>query len=345
MTTQMSTRIRLVVFAVVFVLAGGGALFYVLHVHRRQADAAATQPKVPVIKDVNAVQREPHLVFRNTALGAGYGQVALVPLSDPGGARAITPARCDRVYATGATGICLVAQRGIATTYKAEVMGPQWTSLRDSPLPGLPSRARLSRDGMLLATTTFVYGDAYTNPGQFSTRTIIGPATGGGTELDLETFTLVVDGRQITAADRNLWGVTFADDDHFYATAASGKKTWLVEGSVSARKLTALREDVECPSLSPDGTRIAFKRHGDLSPGKWRLAVYDLRTHTETLLAETRSVDDQAEWLDNSTVTYGLARQAAGSASSDIWTVPADGSGTPRVLVQDAWSPAVIRKP
>jgi len=40
---------------------------------------------------------------------------------------------------------------------------------------------------------------------------------------------------------------------------------------------------------------------------------------------------------------YGLPRSAAGTATSDIWTVPADGSGTPTLLVHDAWSPAVVR--
>ena len=61
------------------------------------------------------------------------------------------------------------------------------------------------------------------------------------------------------------------------------------------------------------------------------------------MLAETHSVDDQVEWLDNTAVIYGLPRASAGSASSDIWTVPADGTGTPRLLVHDAWSPAVVR--
>ena len=119
--------------------------------------------------------------------------------------------------------------------------------------------------------------------------------------------------------------------------------TWLVRGSLSARRLTALREDAECPSLSPDRTRIAFKKHGTLAPGHWRLAVYDLATGTETVLAETRSVDDQVEWLDDSRVIYGLPRSVAGTASSDLWAVPADGSGNPQLMVHDAWSPAVVR--
>jgi Tol biopolymer transport system component len=208
-------------------------------------------------------------------------------------------------------------------------------------LPGLPSRARISPDGSRLATTTFVFGDSYTNPGQFSTRTIVSNIAGGG-ELDLEQFAVVVDGKPLTAADKNIWGVTFADDDTFYATAAAGKKTWLVQGSLSARRMVALRGDVECPSLSPDGTRIAFKKHGSLPNGQWRLAVYNLATHTETMIAEKRSVDDQVEWLDNQRILYGLPRGGT-SISSDVWVANADGTGASSVFVADAWSPAVVR--
>jgi hypothetical protein len=141
-----------------------------------------------------------------------------------------------------------------------------------------------------------------------------------------------------------MWGVTFVDDDTFYATAASGGKTWLVRGSLTGHTLTALREDVECPSLSPDHTRIAFKKRGSLPRGHWRLAVYDLATGHETLLAEQRSVDDQVEWLDDHTILYGMPRIAPnGADTADVWAVPADGSGAARVFVHNAWSPAVVR--
>lgn len=53
------------------------------------------------------------------------------------------------------------------------------------------------------------------------------------------------------------------------------------------------------------------------------------------LCAETRSVDDQAEWLDDETVLYGLA--------GDVWRVPADGRGSPELYLEDALSPAVAR--
>ncbi|WP_328414052.1 hypothetical protein OG470_18930 [Micromonospora sp. NBC_00389] len=335
-------RLRVGVFAGIVLVAVAGVVFYLRQVATNEADAATQTPAVPVRDDTASVVAGPHLVFRSTATGAGYGRVAVAPLSAPAGPRAFTPASCDRVHAVRGTAVCLVALRGLATTYQVKILGPQWTAVSERPVPGLPSRARVSPHGTLTATTTFVYGDSYASPGQFSTRTMIGP-TGGAEPIDIERFKLVVDGRTVTAADKNVWGVTFVDDDRFYATAASGKTTWLVEGSLSGQRLTALRQDVECPSLSPDRTRVAFKKRGDLPAGRWRLTVLDLTTGQETPLAETRSVDDQAEWLDDSIVVYGLPRDTNGSASSDVWAVPADGTGTPRVLVPDAWSPAIVR--
>lgn len=338
----MTVRLRVVLLAAVLVVALTGSVGYVWSVRQDQAETLAAAPAVPQGGDLTALRAGPHIAFRSTALGQGYGQVAMVPLADPAGPRAFTPASCERVYATGADAICLSADRGLVTTYRAQLLDASWAPVRDLPLTGLPSRARLSRDGSLVATTTFVFGDSYANPGQFSTRTIV-TRTDGEVVGDIEKFKLVVDGRVITAADKNLWGVTFLDDDRFYATAASGGKTWLVSGSLAARTVTSVRADVECPSLSPDRTRVAFKKHGDLPAGRWRLAVYDLATGKETELAETRSVDDQVEWLDDGTVVYGLPREDETSASSDVWSVPADGTGAPRVLISDAWSPAVVR--
>jgi hypothetical protein len=337
----MTARARLAVLAAVVLLAVLGAGGYLWRAGRTGPPAAP--PPATNQDRVAAVRAEPHLVFRSTALGDGYGRVALAPLARPDGPREVTPVSCDRVYATGSDAICLASRRGLVTSYTAQLLGPDWAPRRDLPLTGIPSRARLSADGGLVATTTFVFGDSYASPGQFSTRTVVSGQASGAVLGDLERFQLVVAGRQVNSADRNLWGVTFAGGDRFYATAASGRKTWLVQGSLSARRLTALREDAECPSLSPDGTRIAFKKHGDLPPGRWRLAVYELGTGRETLLAEQRSVDDQVEWLDDRQVIYGLPRAADATAASDIWRVPADGTGRPELLVHDAWSPAVVR--
>ena len=84
-----------------------------------------------------------------------------------------------------------------------------------------------------------------------------------------------------------------------------------------------LHENVECPSLSPDGTKIAFKKaSGPSTARKWRFTVLDLRTGVETPLPETRSIDDQLAWLDDSHVLYGVPRGSSGR--TDVWCQPAD---------------------
>jgi hypothetical protein len=333
---------RTVVLAVVILVAVVGSLGYVLHRRGVQERTVRHAPPVATRSDLGEVRKGPYIVFRDTALGGDYGRAAAVPLTAPSGPRALTPASCDRVYATNHDALCLSADRGVVTTYSSTLLNDRWAPTHHLPITGIPSRARLSRDGSLAATTNFVFGDTYANPGQFSTRTFLSKAN-GGTVGELESFSLMVDGKKVTRADRNFWGVTFADDDHFYATAAAGHTTWLVKGSISAKSMTSVRTDVECPSLSPDKTRIAFKKHGHLPPGQWRLAVYDLRTGGEQLLSESRSVDDQIEWLDNRRVVYGLPRTTAGTASSDVWAANADGTGRPTILIPDAESPAVVR--
>jgi hypothetical protein len=68
--------------------------------------------------------------------------------------------------------------------------------------------------------------------------------------------------------------------------------------------------------------------------------VLDLDTLKVVTTAETRNVDDQADWLDERTLAYGLQRS---DGVNDVWTVPADGSGAPRLLVHQANSPSVER--
>ena len=98
-----------------------------------------------------------------------------------------------------------------------------------------------------------------------------------------------------------------------------------------------IHENVECPSLSPDGTRIAYKKRTGSSSTPWHLTVLDLATMRETPLAEARSVDDQAEWLDDGHVLYGV--------DGAVWSVHADGTGRPQRYIATGASPAVVRWP
>jgi hypothetical protein len=113
----------------------------------------------------------------------------------------------------------------------------------------------------------------------------------------------------------------------------------------SPRTLVTVLDGVECPSLSPDGTRLAFKRdvaEGGSATPHWTPAVLDLGTLEITVLdAERRTVDDQLTWLDDTTLLYGLPR-ADEPGTTDVWSLPADGTGTPAVAIPQAWSPSVV---
>ena len=337
----MRIRARVAVLTLICVIALGAALAYLVVSRNDQKNVEEHAASVAQVSRAT-IEAHPRVVFRNTALGASYGMVSMVSFDNPAGPRAITTTSCDRVYATPKNVLCLSSDRGFVTTYGAHVLDNNMRQTQTLPFTGIPSRARLSRDGSYAATTNFTSSDSY-GSATFSTRTVITPV-GGHTLGSLEDFTLIHDGESIKPIDRNYWGVTFAtDDDTFYATVRWSKHTWLVRGSIAQRKIVTLREDAECPSLSPDEKHIVYKQRGNLAPGKWRLVDYDIASGKVTPLAETRSVDDQAEWLDEAHVIYGLPRTGSQSAIDDIWSVPTSGGGEPKLLIRQAWSPAVVR--
>lgn len=338
----MSQRTRVVALIVLCLLAVGGTTGY-LAVARAQQQLEQRSAPAQATAAPGTLAREPRIVFRNTAIGGNYGKVAMVPLDDPSGARVITSTACDRVFATMERTLCLASDFGLVTTYTART----WADARpdeptDLQLTGVPSRARLSDSGRLAATTSFVSGDSYA-AANFSTRTVVAELS-SGTSLDLERFRLVHRGKVVAPVDRNYWGVTFAsDDDTFYVTVQFKGTAWLARGRVSTRSVETIRSDAECPSLSPDGSRIAYKKRGERRPGDWRIAVMDVATLKETVLAEERSVDDQVEWLDDGQILYGLPGEGSRAAETNVWVVNADGSGSPRLLIRQAWSPSVVR--
>lgn len=291
------------------------------------------------------------LYFRSS--GTGNGRVAhlpapaartrtAAPASDRRHSRRTTggPA-CERFYAAADTGLCLQRRPGIPPRSYAVVLDRQLREKRRIALTGIPNRARVSASGRMLSWTMFATGDSYATT-SFSTRTSILDTRTGYLIKTIEDIPLTINGRRYHSPDVNYWGVTFArDDNRFYATVSTRGKTYLVQGDMRKWAAHTIRENVECPSLSPDNTRIAFKkrvREGATDP--WRLYVLDLRTLRELPLSETRSVDDQAAWLDDHTLAYALPGRDG--RASDVWTTPADGSGTPSLRVPDASSPVRI---
>ena len=332
-------------FAAVCLVCVVGAVGYVV-VADRKADRATHVGHVATASAaaLAALSSQPHVLFRSTEVNGNFGRLAVAGLDDLG-RPLYTSLDCERLAFGGDRGLCLVAHRGAITTYETVIFDEQFHPVFTIALAGLPSRTRVSDDGRYGATTTFVYGDSYAGT-SFSTRTELYEMRTGKRLGDLEQFTTIRDGQKVDAVDRNLWGVTFdpKDSNVFYATESTGGVYYLVRGDVRARTMVTLRSGVECPSLSPDGTRIAFKkRHvGPLGRVEWQLSVLDLATLVDHPLAETRSVDDQAEWLDDGHVLYQLPRAASGTPAYDTWSVPADGTGHPTLYVRGAASPIVV---
>ncbi|MFK4067845.1 hypothetical protein [Streptomyces sp. NPDC029674] len=339
-----SLRSRIVAVALAAAVLAGVAVAYTLHAAQdaQSADAASEF----------GLDRG-NLYFRSTEGEAGAGRVARVPspgrISSPG--RTLTPGKaarttggpsCERFYAAAGTGLCLQRRSGIPPKSYAVVLDGRLREKRRIALTGIPNRARVSASGRMLSWTMFATGDSYAGS-SFSTRTSILDTRTGYLIKNMEEIPLILDGRRYHSPDVNYWGVTFTKDDNvFYATVSTKGRTYLVRGDMKKWAATALRSNVECPSLSPDDTRIAFKkrvRKGTKDP--WRLYVLDLRTMRERPLAERRNVDDQAAWLDDDTLAYALPGEDG--RRQDIWSTPANGSGKPVLRVRGGSSPAAVR--
>lgn len=306
---------------------------------------------VPPTANGLGLAAKPMVIFRSTALGDSYGRVSVAFLDAPKGKREVSPLQCDRVHFAAGRGICLESQRGLMTTYHAHLFDTNFKVTASFALAGPPSRARMSPDGQRAAVTVFVTGHSYAGT-DFTTRTsVIDAASGTMIAEDLESFTVERHGKAIKATDFNVWGVTFARDSRqFYATLGTGGQTLLVRGNLGAKRMSVLREGVECPSLSPDNLRIAFKHRHERGPSgriTWGLSVLDLASGQVTPLAiEPRNVDDQVEWLGNDELLYAMPEdETRASASTNIWALAIDGKGAPRLLLPLAYSPAVVSPP
>ncbi|MGC7093827.1 hypothetical protein ACPZ19_04090 [Amycolatopsis lurida] len=313
-----------IVSMVLVVLAGGGYVLWTSATGRAGATAGAAIPG--------------DLLFIDQSDGRDV--VQRVPMSDPDGPRQDTAERCQRVYSAAGTTVCL-RLAGPGPSYEVAVLGADGRVLRTLGLAGIPNRARVSESGQIVSWTSFVTGDSYAVPGGFSTRTGVLDLRTGVLVESLEDFSTTVAGEPLLSADRNYWGVAVAGDDRtFYATVSSQNRTWLVKGDLITRTMLEVRPGPECPSLSPDGTKVAYKKRVGRF-GQWELAVLDLTSRHEQALPGTTGIDDQAVWLDNTRLAYG--RVPGDGQKSSVFAVPADGSAPPELLVAEASSPVPLR--
>lgn len=288
----------------------------------------------------------PRVLVRTTTLGEHFGQLALYGGGNSHELRYVDGINCEVAYAAGGKGICLNAERRILGDFAATLFDANSHAvLGKIPIQGLPSRARVSPDGGLAAYTVFTTGHGYESV-DFTTDTKIVDIGARKILADLEEFAVTRDGKAYKNRDFNFWGVTFTPDSKsFYATLSSERQHLLVKGDIAARTARVVHVNVECPSLSPDGTHVAFKRR--TMTGRmvaWSLHVLDLASGKETRLAEERSIDDQLEWLDGGHVLYAIP-ESAGKPSpvTNLWSIATDGSGKAELFLQGASSPSTQR--
>jgi hypothetical protein len=334
------TASRRLVFAALCVTCVAIALGATVQAARRGHAARDQFANEPVADpdQLQAVLQAPHILYLETPANPNDARrVAVAALGAPETTRQLIAESCQRIAMAAGQGLCLTLGHDVSKG-SAFLFDEQFNLRRTIPASGLPSRAQISSDGRYGAMTFFVFGDSYAEGG-FSTRTTLVDMTSGERLADLEDFTVLRDGERIHQIDFNFWGVTFApDSDRFYATLATGGETFLIEGSVGQKTARILRENVECPSISPDGTRLVFKkRMADGPPAIWRLHVLDLATMRETPLSETRNIDDQVAWLDERHVLY-----SAPAPRPELWTVSVAGSDPPRLFLTGASSPVVF---
>lgn len=337
-TDLRGSKVRWIILALIAVIALGAASVYTYQAYDRYKNRT-TGASAAAVSD-ESLPVENRIVFRNTATGTGYGKLAAVSLDDPQGERSLAQTACDRADAAAGIISCMRTVRGVPTTFETDVLDASGDLIETQPLAGLPSRTRVS-DGGLVATTSFVTGHSYATD-SFSTETVI-KGTDGADYGNLEYFTLMVDGQELTAIDRNVWGVTFVNEDEFYATAASDGKTWLMKGSISAQSMTSVLENAECPSISPERDKVAYKKRSTrLGLIHWDIAVLDLATMKEISIPLDDGYDDQIEWLDNNTMLFGQPRTGE-VGDSDIFKVKVEENAIPELFIEHAWSPSVDR--
>jgi len=245
---------------------------------------------------------------------------------------------CKQVHASRlGPGLCL-ALAPSERSYEAIVFDADRKPRLRFPIQGVPDRARVSRDGKLAGYTTFDRGSSqgyFANTSGFSVDTRIVDLATGDTVLYLDDRLEVVrrDGKPFRPVDVEYWGVTFGRGGRFLATMGDVFDHYLIAGDARSSRVRILAKGIECPSLSPDGRRIAYKRRVPYSD-TWRFHVRDLSSGRDVALAETRSIDDQPEWLDDDRIVY--------SDDKATFVVPADGRGEPKRLARGATSPASL---
>lgn len=340
----MSGRVRIALFWIFVVACVGGAIGYVRWRLDSTQRAGTSTPLFDPAEIVADFRPTPHMFFQSAS---AYGRIGIVKLPVPGEQIILNTLECERSHFGRNGGLCLVLNRDTMQPRAfAYFLDEQFRTQGRLDLAGLPIRARVSPDGKLGASTVFVSGENYASE-DFTTRTTLFDMSTRHAIADLEHFTVERDGKPFRSVDFNFWGVTFRQDSNrFLATLGTGSKRYLVEGDVTKRHFRVVADDVECPSLSPDEQHVVFKRTRARAAG-WQLWAMNLATRESWAITEDQQdIDDQVEWLDNTTVLYGMVLGSGlPEQTLGLWTTRIDASSgkNRQFFLRSAWSPAVIR--
>jgi len=283
-------------------------------------------------------------VFVNNVPGDDYGRLGVRRVD---GTRLLLDRTCIRVHVAGERGFCMSANEDplfqAHQTSFFDLANPEITT--KSYGSALPSRARMSPDGSLASATAFISGASYADiGGEAATIVTIDTIDGSRPLLGAAQFAVDSDDDRYNSGSGSYWGLTFVDNNDFYITGFYGEEPEIMSGSISDRTVTPTGWEGSCPSVSPDGKTLVFKeaREG----GGFDLVAVDLESGDKWTLGETRSVDDQVEWRDESTIVYALHTEDGDRPIQpewDLWSLDISEGSSPQLFLPNASSPAAIR--
>ena len=308
-----------------------------------ETDAPVPTPTAPASIEAGLTAQPGEVLVVNRVPGDDYGRLAI---RHADGTRTLLDRTCMRVHISADHGVCLSRDPGVVpqfTTTFFESANPE-IEIKSYP-SALPSRARISPDGTFSAVTAFVTGTSYVDIGT-ETTTLVTIDEIESTSLlrGARAFDVISDEPRFDNLDPQYWGISFVDENEFYITGYFGTAPEILRGTLDDMTFEPTGWVGSCPSVSPDGKTVVYK---DMLPnGDFELVAVDVATQEKWKLGETRSVDDQVEWLDNDTILYALHPEGGDNPVQpefDIWMIDIAEGSEPVLFLPNADSPAVAR--
>jgi len=302
----------------------------------------STSKKIPdtLPFDSEAVIEQGETLVINRVPGLDYGKLAI---RKPDGTREILNNTCMRSHAANGIGVCI--DKTSLTGYTSTLLNLSSPDLLPLGNWGtlLPSRIRVSADASYATTTVFTSGSSYQDVAGFSTFVEFFDLENRDNVLELEDFSYTKSNSRFGDIAGDFWGVTFTPENDFYATFGIDDQIEIIKGSIEDKEIEPTGILGSCPSVSPDGKTMVYKKMVD---NEFQLVAIDLETNVTTEIGEISNIDDQVEWLDNDTILYALHTNEIAEdvqPEFDIWSIDIAAGSEPKLFLPNADSPAVYR--